>query len=347
MQHLFFIIITLVSINSVGRENPFNKDEWWQRLVYEESLAIENLSQVDTSIVVVSNRAKKDDKLRFMDEYKADGELSYFFIYAYEGKWHVLEVNDLKTAIDYMPERNKDWVVYTEGMGKIFTSELDRGMMMASQYDVNVIMLDYPSITTTKGMLGNYFFAIKNARHAHEDHAKVLEQIKHYKLNGTLGSKSLNLFFHSMGNHLIRQTVKKAVKVQLYDTVWVNNLILNSACVPQRKHEEWIKKINFAEDIYVEYNPDDRVLKGAGLVSKKKQLGTKPRLSCKEVHYFNFSPLVNKRHSYFVNLAGRSPIPEKAYSYYNTILHGGDITPTDNDTYRQSTYNNIGYDIVP
>ncbi|HEY9178562.1 MAG TPA: hypothetical protein VIN07_12765, partial [Flavipsychrobacter sp.] len=200
---LIILLLTSYSFATYGQDYPFNKEEWWNRLVLEKNYKTD-LSRVDTSIVVVTNRFLTKDSLRFMSEERGTGKLMYFFVYAYDGRWHVLQVSDLAKAISLVPHKNKDWVVYTEGMGKIFTSEVNRGMMMASQHDVNVMMLDYPSITTTKKQLGNYLFAIKNARHAYIDYAAVLDTIQAYKLNGKMGSGNLSLFFHSMGNYLIR-----------------------------------------------------------------------------------------------------------------------------------------------
>ena len=229
MKKIALILLILVTHNCSGQGYSFNTEEWWNRLAYEEQATISDLSAIDTSIVVVSNRYKTEDKLRFMSEERGDGALLYFFVYAYQGQWHILKKNNLQAAIELVPNKNKDWVVYTEGMGKIFTSELNRGMMMSSQYDVNVIMLDYPSITTTKNNLGNYLFSIKNARYAYHDHVPVLEQIKRMKSEGQLGNGKLSLFFHSMGNYLLRQTVKNKALHKINDSKWADNIKLNSS----------------------------------------------------------------------------------------------------------------------
>src|SRR5690606_7495667 len=123
----------------------------------------------------------------------------------------------------------------------------------SSQHNVNVIMLDYPSITTTKKNLGNYLFAIKNARRNYIDYAPVLATIKTYKRSGKMGTGNITLFFHSMGNYLLRQTVKKKKLAPLNDVVWVDNLVLNAPCVPQTNHAKWLNRIAFAENIYVHY----------------------------------------------------------------------------------------------
>jgi hypothetical protein len=343
---LTILLLTFYAFAAYSQDYPFNKEEWWNRLVLEKNYKAD-LTKTDTSIIVVTNRFLTTDSLRFMSEVRGNGELMYFFVYAHKGRWHVLQVNDLAKAISLAPHKNKDWVVYTEGMGKIFTSEVNRGMMMASQHDVNVIMLDYPSITTTKKQLGNYLFAIKNARHCYEDYVAVLQTIQSNKLTGKMGNGNLSLFFHSMGNYLIRQTAKKNKLGPLNDVVWVDNMILNAPCVPQAGHAKWLNKIAFAENIYIQYNPKDGTLRWPELINKKKQLGRRLRgpLSSK-AHYVNFNGLVGQQHSYFITLRQRRPIHAEVWNYYNTILHGKPVD-FNHGRYSTSSYNGIGYEMIP
>ncbi|MCB0696755.1 MAG: alpha/beta hydrolase [Chitinophagaceae bacterium] len=347
MNKLLVIISVLLTCNSFGQGYSFNTEEWWHRLAYEEQMSAPGTANLDTCIVVASNRFLTGDKLRFMSETRGDGTLLYFFVYAYKGQWHVLKQKSLASAVKLMPHPNEDWVIYTEGMGKIFTSELNRGMMMSSQYGVNVIMLDYPSITTTKGNLGNYLFSIKNARLAYVDHVPMLEEIKQLKANGKLGTGKISLFFHSMGNYLLRQTVKKKQLLRINDTKWADNIILNSACVPQYHHTKWLNKVSFAQNIYIQYNPEDRTLFWAELISKKKQLGRRLRNPVSSMaNYVNFNKVVGEEHSYFLTLQGRMPAKDITKKYYNVILHGGNINFKD-PMYKPSTYRNIGYEVQP
>ncbi len=335
-----------ISLPAYSQEYPFNKEAWWARLVFEKNYKTD-LSKVDTSIVVVTNRFVTKDSLRFMSEIRGEGELLYFFVYAHAGRWHVLQVANLEKAIGLVPHKNKDWVVYTEGMGKIFTAEVNRGMMMASQHDVNVIMLDYPSITTTKKQLGNYLFAISNARQTYKDYVPVLDTIQAYKLSGRMGNGNLSLFFHSMGNYLLRQTVKKKKLEPLNDVVWVDNIVLNAPCVPQARHAKWLNKVVFAENIYVQYNPEDKTLFWPELINKKRQLGRRLRRPLSpNAHYVNFNKLVGEEHSYFITLRQKQPIPKEVWNYYNTVLHGRQVD-FNHGKYSTSAYNGIGYDMLP
>lgn len=350
MKRLLIVILILIAINDVVKSkdnNPFNTKDWWSRLVYEDELSIDNTRNIDTSIVVVTNRSKLDDELRFMSEETGNGELIYLYVYAHKGQWHVLETEDLEEALSYIPDINRNWVVYTEGMGKIFPSELNRGMMMTSQYNINVLMLDYPSITTTKGSLGNYYFAISHARACYKNHQPVLVNIKALKEAGELGTGKLSLFFHSMGNYLLKEIVEHDMLKPLNDNKWVDNVILNSACVDADDHSDWLRYVFFAERIYVHYNSQDRVLKGASIAAFERQLGKGPGYPLvANAQYFNFNDLVGRGHSYFLNLQGRKPVNKDVKGHYGHALHGEELYLNNPYMYRQSKHSDVCYDVI-
>lgn len=345
MFRIIALILLLSAPAAYAQEHPFNTKEWWNRLTIDSNNTAPK--SIDTSIIIVTSRAYVKNDLRFMSEERGNGTLTYYFVYANSGKWHLIKLKNLKQTLQYVTDINKNWVVYTEGMGKIFPSELDRGMRMNAQYGVNVIMLDYPSITTTKSRIGNYFFAIGNAKDSYIDFEPVMNNIKQLKENEQLGNGRLSLFFHSMGNYLMRNIALKGDLEKLNDNKWVDNLILNSACVPQHHHSKWLNNIKFAKDVYVNYNPDDRVLIGAKIASKQTQLGNKakPPLAT-GVHYVNFNPIVGMGHSNFLDLHGRHKTPAAAKQYYSNILNGEPARLNDTTLYRTSAYKDAGYEFA-
>lgn len=352
MRRLCFIALLLISFSANAKTVPstdyFNTETYWRKLQLQTDGIKPYTKAGDTCIVVVSNRAPQQGQLRFMGE-TCDGMLHYFFVKVQQGKWLVYPMTDLQKALSYMPLKNNDWLVYTEGMGKLFTSDLDRGINVAAQYKVNVILLDYPSITSTKGQLGNYTFAIQHAKAAYKDFLPVLEHIKAMKDNGQIAAHShLSLFFHSMGNNVISEIVLNHKLNKLNDEVWVDNLILNAPCVPERDHTKWLNQIAFAKHIYVHYNPDDHTLKGAHLVSFHRQLGERVCWPVSnKATYINFSVLAGEGHSNFLTLYGRPPAKPAAIRHYNILFHGRTVDVNDMRYYYPSHYQDIGYTIVP
>lgn len=348
MKRLFTLLISLYSIQLYAQPNYFNTEDFWSKLVYDETEVNLEVLNPKTAIIVATNRKNTEDKVRFMSEYATEKEITYFIVFSKDDKWHVKPYANITSAIAAYPNSHKDWVIYTEGMGKIFTSELDRGMSMAEQYNVNVIMLDYPSITTTKSRLGNYFFAMKQSKTSYKYFTPVLDTIKNLYAAKQMGNGNLSLFFHSMGNNFVREMMCSGKYKLINDDTWVDNLIMNAACVPQGHHKKWIDKIKFAENIYIHYNPDDFVLGAAHILSKHKQLGEKLKAPISNnAHYINFSQLVGQSHSVFLNLYKHEHVSPETWAHYNTILHGNAIDFKSGNRYWPSQYHELGWDILP
>jgi hypothetical protein len=80
----------------------------------------------------------------------------------------------------------------------------------------------------------------------------------------------------------------------------------------------------------------------------KKQLGQKVKNPiCSKATYINFNTLVNRGHSYFVQLPGREIIPSKAVAHYSKLFHGDTVSVHNTALYQPTKYENIGYDILP
>ncbi len=347
MRIIFCLAILVYSLPALSQADRYDAAANWMQLKLDADVPV-GLTVADTPIVVVSNRIMQKDSLRFMLQQRDGGKLHYFVVYNRSGIRHVLETQSLEEAVRYMPDKDRDWVTYVEGMGKLFTTDLERGIVLTGMYGVNTIMFDYPSINTSKKRLGNYFFALRNAKKIHADFQPVLTEIKSLRTQGKLGAGHLSMLYHSMGNNMIRQMVLRKKSSPINDCVWVDNIILNAPCVPQAGHRKWLGKVAFSSSIYVNYNPHDFTLGGALLVSKRNQLGMKlHRPVCPEVRYVNFHKLVNKEHNYFLDLPGRKRSSEKAFGYYNIIFHGNSADFADTAKYCRSYYKAIGWDILP
>lgn len=342
------LMLPLLAGAKKTKYNWMNSEADWKKVKLEEKLSVPNTSTLDTAFVVVSNRLMEKDSLRFMTEKLQKDRLHYFFVYVFKGTWHVLATNSLYDAIQYLPNKDKDWLVYTEGMGKVFTADLDRGITVSSFYDVNVVLLDYPSINPNKKSLGNYYFAINQARDAYKSFGPVLDTIKTLREQQLMGSGSISLFFHSMGNNVMKELVEHKKLANINDKVWVNNLILNAPCVRQRKHRKWVEPIQFAKNIYIHYNPDDKTLYLAHLVGFSKQLGeqVKQPISDKAI-YINFNTVAGENHSNFIPFhKGATAMPE-VYDHYRKLFHGVAVTPGNSNQYAPTAYRKIGWDLLP
>lgn len=348
-RNLLLILLFGILSFSVQAQSPyeyFNSEAFWKKMIMESpAQPLPQLSASDTVIVMACSRTLQAGNVRFVGEVR-DDTLRYFVVYARNGEWRIHPYPSIIAAIHAVPDINRDWVIYTEGMGKIFTSDADRGMQMAAQYGVNVLLLDYPSIRTTYKPLKNYKFALHNACICYKDFMPVLDTVKQLRDKHQMGTGHLSLFFHSMGNNLIREIAKHDAINRYNQSAWADNIILNAPCVPRKKHAKWVDKMHLGKQIYVHYNPEDGTLKWARIAGFRQIMGEhmKKPLSRQAV-YINFETLCGKEHSNFLNLYSRQPIKDAAYMHYRLLLHG-ETVDVHNKMYAPSSYRHIGWEIL-
>lgn len=301
MRRFLVILCITISFSAQAQLSHYNSEAYWANFCFQTDCVKPSLT--DTCLVFVSNRHLYKDSLRFVDEFVDTAGLKYFFLQKSAGKWNVFQVPTLSDAMHLMPGK-RDIVVYAEGMGKIFTTNVQRALLMRSQYNVNVIMFDYASINTTYRPSKNFKFARSNARISAPHYFRLLKTIQQARRENEdwITHVKVSTFCHSMGNIIFREMMKHQPYEELNNEPFIDNVVLNAACVPSKGHNEWVEKIRFANKIYIHYNRSDWQLKGAHLLTLTPQLGEKlkgPRAA--NASYINFRDQVGSQHSYFLN----------------------------------------------
>ncbi len=312
----------------------FNSDSFWRSIqILDQDAAI--AEDVDTLVALASNRVFDYKELKFAKEESAkSGPVNYFLAFIKNGKWYVKPYNSLSEILNRQ-EEGKSLVVYTEGYGKNFPAGLFRAFAMRAQYKVNVLYLDYPSINSSKRRLGNWRFVLKEANKAGADFAPMLDSLHQWQLKEHYFSK-INLFYHSMGNLALKHMLQNKLFAGFNGQVWVDNLILNAACVPAKGYADWLGKANFARHILIHYNPEDRTLKGAQLISGNRKLGVRPGATVLDkVICINFNRFVGNGHSYFLDLPYRAPMAEPVADYMQKVLNGEMVKVQDTLIFRR------------
>lgn len=329
MRKVVFILMMVMANTFVSAQSiDFNSVASWSQFTLQAGNELP-ASEQDTCLVFVSNRHVLPDSLRFVDEFVDTTALKYFFLEKKEGKWKVYQEPTLGDAMERLPIK-RDIVLYAEGMGKIFTANVMRAQLMSTQYDVNVVMFDYASINTTYKPSKNFRFAMENAALSAGQYYNLLLEIQQArKLEAPwISGVRFTTFNHSMGNIIVRQMMLTQDVARLNDFPFIDNLVLNAACVPQKDHAEWVSKINFAHHIYIHHNKKDFQLKGAHLLTMRKQLGEKIRDDkAPNATYVNFKEAVRYKHTYFMNFPQNEyRIPTALVTYFSRLLRGEEIT---------------------
>ncbi len=330
MKRLLTGIILLLACAAQAQLSNYNSQAYWSRFALQAGH--QHPTGSDTSLVFVSNRFIHPDSLRFVDEFLDTTALKFFFLEKQQGTWKVYQEPTLAEAMEHMPIR-RDIVVYAEGMGKIFTSNVERAQLMSAQYGVNVVMFDYASINTTYKPSKNFRFARQNAKLSASQYRELLTMIKTARDNQEpwIQDVSVSTFYHSMGNIILEQMMKGTPDGILAKDVqpFVDNLIINAACVPMKRHARWVENIHFAKNIYVHYNKRDLQLKGAHFLTFRRQLGEKVtrRQRAGNAQYVNFLEVARWKHSYFMNFPYNDyRLNPAMVAYFTRLFNGQGIT---------------------
>lgn len=254
----------------------------------------------DTCLFVVSTRNYDESKHEFVDyDYDTTGTLKYFALYYQGNNWTAVPYASLEELLN-LKSSFKNLVVFTEGLGKTFTSGVDRATKLMRTYEVDEIFFDWPTDRPYMKPGKNIKVTCNVAPKVAVPYVRFLEEFQIYKISHPEKFKVVTLFFHSMGNLLLMYNLQND-RFKNIDPNLINTVILNAACVNQTRHKEWLDKLTFANRIYLTINDRDRNLRGASIIFGDHQLGEKPKKEfCKKAKYINFSNILSKEHNYFL-----------------------------------------------
>lgn len=328
----------------------YNSDSFWKNIIVhskEDTASAEDIIHADTIVAMVSNRIIDLTKIKFAAELShKNGVLHYMLIYVQNSKWHLVFFPNLDELLSRLPA-HKSLTVYTEGYGKVFTTGIFRALAMKAQYGENVLYLDYPSINTQKGRISNWQFVNKEAQKAGSDFLPILKNLQHFQFRNKRFI-SINFFYHSMGNLALQEILLRPLPKGFSDSIWVTHLIMNAPCVSASKSKKWINKIDFAQDILIHYNVNDKVLKGAHLVSFDKKLGQQipKNITNGKIKCVNFKPVVDEQHSYFLQLPNRFILPNSITQYIQSLLQGKSIPWDESSKFKPILGSKACYEIL-
>ncbi len=344
LQFTFLFLVLHLFINDgIGqskKELKYKEDLWSE---IKLSSLNEQPEVSDTMVVICTLRKFTPNEKRFFgDQMDSLNTMRYLLAIRKNNSWKLFLMNSIDQAASYL-KKDKDIVFYIEGMGKTFTVNLYRSAGLSLQYNVNTIVLDYPSVSLSYALIRNFNYSRKNAKKSVPGFVSFLESIEKYKNENKtwIANVKTTLFIHSIGNTMLKKAVTQDLLKNIQNRLFTS-LVLNAPCVNQRKHAVWVDKIQFSKTIYINYNKQDFQLNGAMLWTFKKQLGArinKPLAS--NTNYVNFNEVAGKQHNLFLSRPGGPYIPVAAFKYYNSVFHGQE-TGWDNTLIFSDNKNKIG-----
>jgi hypothetical protein len=270
----------------------------------------------DTCLFVISTRNYDENKHEFVDyDYDTTGTLKYFAVYFNHNQWIAVPYASLTELLNIKKEF-QNLVVFTEGLGKTFTSGMDRATQLMRLYNVDELFFDWPTERPYLKPGKNIKATCILAPIVSKNFAQFIEEFQKYKIERAEKFKTTTLLNHSMGNLLLMYDLQndylKNIHLNLFD-----NVIINAACVNQKNHKTWLDKLSFSKNCYLTINDKDRNLRGARILFKARQLGESPQAEfCKNVNYVDFSEVLSIEHNYFLmqKLLIQKPYLKKFYA---------------------------------
>ncbi len=296
----------------------------WDKITFKENYIPTN---EDTAIVFVSVREYYYGTPEFLS-YELDKglRLRYFTIYFHNKSWICVPKQNLKEAFAGT-DKNKDIVLYGEGMGKDFPADVDRATRLTRVYNVTTLMFDWPTYRPYMSGGKNYRKARFQSTRVSIALCELFNELEKIKTEIKNDSANLTLLLHSLGNRLIKEAVTNnfiKTKTKLFD-----NIVLNAPCVKMRGHRKWLEKLDIQDKIYLTRNNKDRTLLLAKLAGFTEQLGRRSALrKAKNAIYLNFSPVLEREHNYFL-LTGVLERHPDLKIIYSDIFHGRTINFND------------------
>lgn len=336
MSHITLLFyIQAIIIYSYSSLAQTNKDyaQWWLKI--ELASDDEKPFKSDTMVVMQTTRQiihSEKGKAFFNHTSAPNNKLTTLLAVCKNQYWKIFIMSDIDEAMKMMPLK-KDLVFYIEGLGKNFPIAMYRAAGLTTQYDVNVIMFDYPTVNESIGLIRNFYFAEKSSKKSADTFAEFLKTLQDFEKQKSpwILNKNKTLFIHSLGNVMLKEAVVKNLLKDLQPQ-FLNRLVLNAACVKQHKHVKWIDSIHFASEKFIHYNKKDIQLLGARLLKHQLMLGALPKKPFStKTYYIDFVSILGKQHNGYLNNPGISNVPFYSHKYYHSLLHGEDI-PFSNET---------------
>lgn len=322
----FYLVISVSLLKSQNYQYHSACD--WDKIILDKNYIP---TDEDSCIVLASVRGCEESEKIFMG-YDCDKNAStyYFNIYFKGNKWICVPKKNLTECL--MGKTDLNAVMFVEGFGRTFTTALDRGTKLSRTYHNQVIMFDWPTYRPQLKARKNYKLTRAESEKLSEPFGKFIDSLNQYKQTHQASFKSLSLILHSMGNLLMMHAIRKNY-IQTKDTLF-DALILNAACVSQRKHAEWVDKIKIQKYLYITRNNHDKILNGAKLISGlERQLGERPRKPyAHNALYIDFSRVLGTEHNYFLY---RHVLADHPYckELYQTLFNGKEPDFSDESRY--------------
>lgn len=340
MRVVLVFLIHIASINNVQAQ-------------INDSVSFSGLNKSDT-IYIITNRTidTTHENLSFNNDVNQNTQLTYLKVSLNKSEKIVSQLLKHDNFMTQICDKTTDWLLFIHGDSKTYEQSVKRGFDIQNLHKINVVVFSWSSkakgITGLKNLNNSKRNVLKSMLHFNELLA-FMDSFKKENLAFNENVK-LSMLLHSLGNLYLENLAKEPAVERKFNKIF-DNVIINSAAVDQKMHQDWVEKITFQERIYITNNKSDFNLKGKHIFSKDgNQLGEKAKKPLAEnANYVQFSKSVGFRfptgttHTYFIgNVPNKS---QNIRDFYFNAFHGCQIDFSDQSHFIKRN-KGVGYYIL-
>ena len=324
-----FLVILLIGCPACsGQEREFSycsSPVGWDQV----SMAGGGLPAGIDRILVVTNRPYDPDRgdgILFPNEIAQYREVSYLLASCDGSGWKLSLLPDMETGLSEIDEGG-DMLLFVHGHGKSLPQVLTRAHQVRELYGVAVVVFDWPSRNS------NFNKSLSRVRRCGENYYNLLLQLQDYRNSSMTGEQHLSMMLHSLGNYYLTHMVVNG-NIQYLDEKIFDNIIMSAPAVRSKEHGEVLSRVNIQDRLYILFNDQDKVLRGAHLLTSGRMLGNVVMDPlAPNATYVDFTAVAGMEHTYFAGYHDfEFDLPAMGH-FFDTAIHGGKVNFNDPDMY--------------
>lgn len=314
---LFLLFFVGIMPGQQSEFPPCSQAMDWSQVMLTEAPLPEGAQK----FLIVSNRPYIPDAMDgelFPNEVSEFRKVSYLLAACDGDKWLLKELDGFTEGMKAI-DNGRDMLLFVHGHGKSMPAVLTRGYQIADRYDVSMILFDWPSFNS------NFNKSLSRVRRCGENYYNLLLQLQEYRSSNMQSGQHLSMLLHSLGNYFLTHLVVNGNNQYIEGKIF-DNIIMNSAAIRSKEHGEVLSQIGMQENLYVIFNNNDKVLRGAHILTAGKMLGNvviEPL--AKEASYIDFTAVAGTQHTYFAGYHQFEfdlPVFEQVF---DIAFHGGKV----------------------
>ncbi len=338
LKRALLIIFTLFSFSASGQyqvQGFCDLPAPWDKIIISQDSIPDTL----TKMLIVTNRPFVLDARNheiFPNDIAAFRKVSYL-IAACDGiKWYFSFTDNFTSGMKAI-DNGRDILLFIEGHGKTLPMALNRAFQVQARYDVTIVVFDWPSKNS------NFNLSLARVRRCADNFYNLLLMLRNYKQQQMNEDQHLSLLAHSLGNYFLSYLVVCG-DAQYLREPFLDNVVMNAPAIRSKEHGEVLSQLKIQKRLFIMFNKNDWVLKGANMLTSGRMLGNgaiEPLVD--SAMYFDFTEVAGKEHSYYFGYHSFEHTNKAFYYLYYNAVHGNSVNLHDENMFMPGSAENVFY----